>query len=321
MVIHLIEGPGRQPEGQTAQGVFNPARAIQGVKSISQHGVALAGVLRQHQCGKAGNGFQPVDQSLRLGNGAAVHHQAYQNLPAGRSPADIDVPQQAGMSGLVVDGNMKSVYIIDYRVLHGVGFLRKNPAAGIFHHLVGARPEEPGEGPAFLLGDRILGFVPVAQAGGGRQNGHRIQILSGQPVQAVRDPLGFQPGFLGIVHVPEIAASAQLGHGALPVPAMRGFFQDLHNFAGSPGFLGLFNPQAHPFPGNGVGDKHRTAFNVGNPLTLGGIVGDEGFVNLVFNEHGFLRLTGCTPFRFSGASAHTFRRISGRFHCRTTHSM
>ena len=149
----------------------------------------------------------------------------------------------------------------------------------------------------------------------------RIQILSGQPVQAVRDPLGFQTGFFGIVHVPEIAASAQLGHGALPVPAMRGFFQDLHNFAGSPGFLGLFNPQAHPFPSNGVGDKHRTAFNVGNPLTLGGIVGDEGFVNLVFDEHGFLRLTGCTPFRFSGASAHTFRRISGRFHCRTTHSM
>ena len=41
--------------------------------------------------------------------------------------------------------------------------------------------------------------------------------------------------------MPEIAAAAELCHGARPVAAVGGFFQDLHNLSGSPGFLRLFD--------------------------------------------------------------------------------
>ena len=55
------------------------------------------------------------------------------------------MPQQSLMGHFVIGGDPVLVYIIHNRILHPVGFLRQDPAAVIFHHVMGACPEEPGE--------------------------------------------------------------------------------------------------------------------------------------------------------------------------------
>ena len=189
------------------------------------------------------------------------------------------------MAGLVVDGHPILVYIINHRVLHRVGFRRQNPAAFVFHHLVGAGAVEAGEGSALLRRHGILSLVPVAPAVGGGQNGHFCQIFPGQPVQAGLHPLRFQPGLLFIVHVPEIAAAAQLGHGALPVHPVGGFFQNFQDFSRCPGFPGILDAQPHPLPGDGVGQEHGAALHMGNALTLGSVIRDHRLINSVLFQH------------------------------------
>ena len=196
------------------------------------------------------------------------------------------------MGGFVIDADPVLVYIIHNRVLHPVGFRGKNQAAVIFHHIVGARFEEAGVGPALFAGHGILGLVPVAMAVGCRQNGHFLQALPGQPVQAAFHPLRFEPGFLGVVHVPEVAAAAELGHRALPVTAVGGLFQDFHDLPGSPGFARLFDAQPHPLPGDGVGQEHGAALHMGHPLPLGGVIRHQGLVDCVLLQHNILHDRG-----------------------------
>ena len=117
------------------------------------------------------------------------------------------------------------------------------------------------------------------------ENGHFCETFPCQSVQAGFYPFRLQPGFFFVVHVPEIAAAAELGNGALPVHPMGRFFEDFHDFPCRPGFLGLFNPQTHPLPGDGVGQEHGAALHVGYPLPFGGVVGDDGLVNLIFGKH------------------------------------
>ena len=285
MVVYLIEAPGGQPEGQAAEGVLDIALAVEGEKSVPQHGVALFGVDAEHQSGKAGDLLEPLNQLLRTGDFLPVDDKAHQNLSGNRPPADIDVPQKPLVRHFVIGSHPILVDIIHNRSLHGIGLLRQNIAAVIFHHLMGACPKESGIRPTLFLRHGVLRLVPVAKAGGSRQNGHFFQLLPGHPVQAGFHPLRLQPGLLLVIHVPEIAAAAELGHGALPVHPVGGFFQNLRDFPGSPGLLRLFNPHPNPFPGNGVGDEHGAALNVGDALSLGGVVGDDSFVNFVFGQH------------------------------------
>lgn len=80
----------------------------------------------------------------------AVHCETYQNLPGHRAPADVNMPQKPLAGGLVVDADPVLVYIINYCILRGVDLLGENAAAGVFHHVVGARPVESGVGASFF---------------------------------------------------------------------------------------------------------------------------------------------------------------------------
>ena len=150
---------------------------------------------------------------------------------------------------------------------------------------MGPRPEEAGIHPALAGGNGVLGLVPVALAAGGGQNGQLLNIFSRQTVQTGFHPVRFQPGLLLIVHVPEVAAAAELGHRALTVHPMGGFFQQLGNFPRRPGLAHRFDAHQRPLPGDGIGDKHGNALDVGNALPLGGIVRNQGFINLILDEH------------------------------------
>ena len=285
MVVHLIERPGGQPEVQTAEGVLDIARAIERHEFVSQHGVALFRIDAEHQRGKAGDSLQSGKQRIDLGQFLPVAHKAHQNLFAYRAPANVDVPQKASVAGFVVDGYPELVDIIHNRILDGIGFLRQNQAPPVFHHIVGAGPKKTGIGAAFFCRHGVLGLVSVAVAVGGGENGHLRQGFPCQPVQAGLHPLRFQPGFLGVVHVPEIAAAAELGDRAFPVHPVGGLFENFHDFSRRPGFLGFFDAQPHPLPGNGVGQEYGAPLHMGDALPFGGVVGDGGFVNLVLNEH------------------------------------
>ncbi len=285
MVVHLIEGPGGQPEGKAAEGVLNIARAVEGEEFVSQHRVALPGVDGQHQGSEAGNLLKAADQLLRTGDLPAVDDKTHQNLPGDSAPADIDMPQQTLMGHFIIGSHPVLVYIIYDRILDPVRFLRQDQAAVIFHHIMGSGPEESCVGTVFLRCHGVLGLVPVAAAGGGGEDLHLVQILTADPVQAGAHPLGLQPGFLLVVHVPEIAAAAELGNRALPVAAVGGFFQDLHDLSCCPGLSGVFNADPVLFPGDGIGDKDRAALDMGNALTLGGVIGNDRFINCVFCQH------------------------------------
>ena len=287
VVVHLVEGAGGQAELEAAEGILDEARAIERDEFIPQHGVALFGVDAEHQGGEAGDFFQTVNQLLCVGQLLPVCHQADENLAGHRAPADIDVAQQTPVGNFVVGGDMELIYIIHYRILHHVRFLGENQAAAVFHHLVGARPEKSGVGSSLFAGHGVLGFVPIAKAGGGGEDGHFLQLLPGQSVQAGFHPLRFQPGLLLIVHVPEVAAAAELGHGAFPVHPVGGFFQNFGDFPRCPGFAQSLNAHLHPLPGDGIGDEHCDAIDVGNALTLGGVVGDDRFINSILFQHIF----------------------------------
>ena len=189
------------------------------------------------------------------------------------------------MGGFVVHRYPVLVYIIHNRVLDGIGFRGQDQAALIFHYIVSPRPEEPGVGPALIPGNRVLGLVPVAVAVRRGKDGHSFKLFPRQPVEAGTDPLRFQPGFLGVVHVPKVAAAAELGYGALPVYPVGGFFQDPDDFSRRPGLVCLFDAYQHPLPRNGVGEKHGAAVDVGNALALSGIVRHQGFVFPILFQH------------------------------------
>ena len=195
------------------------------------------------------------------------------------------MPQEAPSRQLIVYGNATFVYIIHNNVLDPVRLLRQDPAAVIFHHLMGPRLEESGVGPSLFAGYGILGLVPVAQAGGGRQDRHLIDGFSADAIQAVFDPLGLQSAFLFVVHMPEVTAAAFLRHRALPVHPVGGFFQDLGDLPRRPGLPGLLDTHQDLLPGDGIGDEHSTPFNVGNSLSFRGIVRDFRLVNLIFQQH------------------------------------
>lgn len=112
------------------------------------------------------------------------------------------------MGGFVVHRNLNVVYIIYNRVLDGVGLQGKNQAPLIFHHGMGSGPEEPGKCPIPGPGNGILGLVPVAAAAWRGKNGHIRKLLPCQPVETGPHPLRFQPGFLDVIHVPEVAPAA-----------------------------------------------------------------------------------------------------------------
>jgi len=92
------------------------------------------------------------------------------------------MPQKSLAGGLVVDADPVLVYIINYRILRGVDLLRENAAAGVFHHVVGARPVESGVGASFFHRHRILRLVAVAVAVGGGENGDFRQIFAADTV-------------------------------------------------------------------------------------------------------------------------------------------
>ena len=193
--------------------------------------------------------------------------------------------QKSLLSLFVIGGNAILVYIIYNRILHPVGFPGKDQATVIFHHLVGSCPEETGVGSALFACHRILGLVTVAVAGGCRQNGHRLQRLAADAVQGLANPLRFQAGLFFIIHMPEVTTTAELGHGALPVHPMGRFFQHLHDLTGCPGLLSFLDADFIALPANRIGQKHGTAFHMGNTLAFGRVVGDHRFVNFVLLQH------------------------------------
>ena len=155
---------------------------MEGDESVTQHRVALFGIDGQHQGGKAGDLFQPLQQLLHLGKLLTVAHKAHQHLPGNHAPADIDMPQQSLVGSFIVDRNAELVDIIHNRVFHSIGFLRQNQAALILHHIVGAGAEKARVGSAFFGCQGILGLVPVAVTGGSGENGHFLQTF---PADAV----------------------------------------------------------------------------------------------------------------------------------------
>ena len=90
--------------------------------------------------------------------------------------------------------------------------------------------------------------------------------------------------------MPEVTAAAELCHGTLPVDAVGRSFQNFHDFACGPVLFGNLNAQTDLFTGHGVGNKHRAAFHVGNALSFGGIVGDDCFINLIFDQHSLVSI-------------------------------
>lgn len=86
-----------------------------------------------------------------MGQLPPVGHQADKHLPGHRTPADIDMPQETGVGGLIIDGDAELVNMVDHRVLHLVRLLGEDQTAGIFHHLMRPRPEESGIHPPLLL--------------------------------------------------------------------------------------------------------------------------------------------------------------------------
>ena len=155
----------------------------------------------------------------------------------------------------------------------------------MLHNLVGSGAEEAGHGLALSHGHRVLGLVPIAQTAGSAQNGNFFQILSRQAVQTVPDTLGLQPQLLVIVHVPEVTAAAQLCRGAFPVDPVGRTLQNFRQLSGGPGLPGLLNAHPNPFPCDGIGDEHGAAVNFGHTHALGGVVGDDGLVNMVLFHH------------------------------------
>ena len=216
-----------------------------------------------------------------MGQLSSVAHQANQYLSGDRATTDIDVPQKTLVGFFVVGGNMELVYITYNDLFYFVCFRRQNQAAFILHHLMGTGTEKACKYPILFAGYRILGFVAVAVAGGSGQKRHFIQTFTADAVQCLPYPVGFQTAFLFVVHVPEIAAAAKLGHGTFPVHPVGRLFQKLRDLAGGPGLLGLFNADTALFSHNGIGNEHSAAFDFGNTLTLGSIVNDLGFVNLI----------------------------------------
>ena len=289
MVVDLIEGAGAQAEGQAAEGVLDVAGAVDGDELIAQDGVALLGIDAQHQGGEAVDLLQAGHQLVDLGNGAAVDDQAHQNLPRHSTTADVDVAQEALAGGLVVNGDLVLVDVFHHRVLDLIGLGGEDQTAVVFHNLMGARPEETGVG-LLLAGHGVLCLVAVAVDVGGGQDGHFLQIFAADAVQAVLHTLGLQAGFFLVIHVPEGAAAAELGHGALPVDTMGGLFQNFHDLACGPGLPGQLDADVVFLPGDGVGDEDGTAFDMGHALAFGGVVGDDGLVNLILVQHNFISM-------------------------------
>ena len=186
------------------------------------------------------------------------------------------------MLDFVVNRHPELVDIIHNSTLYPVRFLRQDQAAAVLHHLVRTCPEEARIGLALGFRHRVLGLVPVAMAGGSGEDGNFLQAFAADPVQAVQDPVCLQAGFLFVVHVPEVTAAAELGHRALPVDPVGGFFQNFHGFRRCPGLLGFLNPDPDFLTPDGIGNKYGAALNMGNPLTLGGVVRDQGFIDLIF---------------------------------------
>ena len=112
----------------------------------------------------------------------AVDCKAYQDLPGNLALTDKNMPQQPFSGLLVIDGDAILVYIIQNGVLDLVGNFRQDQAAAAFHNAVGACPIEAGVGSAFFGGDGVLGFVAVAVAGGGGEDGQLRQIFAADAV-------------------------------------------------------------------------------------------------------------------------------------------
>ncbi len=190
-VIDLIKRAGGQAENKATQRILNIAGAVKRDKAVPQHGVPLPFVDGQYQGRKARDLFQPIDQDFRMGKGFPVYYQAHQNLAGNSAPADIDMPQKPLVGSLVINGDMKLVYITDNNIPNGVAFLREDPAAVHFHHVMGACPKESSVSPSLFDSNRVLGLVPVAKAGRRGQDGHFFQGFPADPIQAGADPLCF----------------------------------------------------------------------------------------------------------------------------------
>ena len=111
------------------------------------------------------------------------------------------------------------------------------------------------------------------------------RFFTGHPVQAGPDALHLEPRFLFVVQMMEVTAAAELRHGAGPVDAVGGFFDDLDDLTGGPGLLGLLNADLADLPGDGVGDEDGAALDLCNALAFTGVVHDLGGINLVFGQH------------------------------------
>ena len=66
---------------------------------------------------------------------------------------------------------------------------------------------------------------------------------------------------------------------------MGGHLQDPDNFSGRPGLIGFFDPQQHPFPGNGIGQEYGAAVNMADALSLRRVVRDHGLVFPILFQH------------------------------------
>ena len=224
-----------------------------------------------------------------MGQAGAVDQQARQGLPPAAG-ADVQVPQQAPASGLVIRLHLKPGDIVPHRLSQGIGLRLLDETVLHMHHLVAAGPVK-----AHLprRGDGIDALVAVVQGLLRTQNFLHRHLRAADAGQGVLNPGTLGPQLLLIGHMPEIAAAAAAIIRTVRLPPGGRRLRQGGDLAEGGVFQHLHHQNVAGLAPDGPVDEHHLAVYPGNAQALAGIAVDMGAVNAVFLQCGHKR----PPFR------------------------
>ena len=160
VMVDLVEAPGAQGIGLTAEGIQNEALAVEHLFLFAQHHAGAAGVVVLHHGGHGdmalfGFGQQSTDKVFRPGQNRLGCHQYHHHLPGHHTAPQQAVAEQAGALILIVRLVAAGAGRRPHRLHHGVQHFVLQQAA--FHRQHFMRACRIDAGHQFPAGARCKG--------------------------------------------------------------------------------------------------------------------------------------------------------------------
>lgn len=270
-VVDLIKRGRGESELQAAERVGDCSVSIERQKFRAEHGIAFFRVGGEDNGRDARlGGEERLDELLFLRQLLRICRDADEDLAAFRAEADINMPDVAGMRGLVIGADAVFAHPVQNSCADTVGAVRLDAAVCDRNDRVRFSGEEARGRLSVLLLHGELHLVPIAVGLLCAGDGQGSERLAADARQAAVDVRALKLQLLRIIHVPQRAAAAFGKIRAIRLYAVRRRLLHAHKLGKDRRASDVRNADSAQFAWQRTGHEHDLSVDTGDARPVHG---------------------------------------------------